>query len=214
MTTLTGTTPTPRQFADALRDTWGPVLREAAGADGRLSRPEAERIAERADPEWVVSDNASNWLRFSGQQTVSANKLIDRLHTWAEEQATVAAGANGKLSLVEARSLPADLQAELFYLRGKGLPDRVEPATVAAWAEQAVRAALDAESATRLDAPPWQVRGKRPVVENVPHPASGTRAIAYVADGELYFSRAASAGPGVGLVGWYHVGPVPADLQP
>lgn len=212
MTTLTGTTPSPSQFAQAVRDRFGDVIRQAAGADGRLTRNEAEKIAQRDDAGWIVSDNAVNFLKFTGQKTVSAEKLVDKVTEYAEDRAAQVAGPNQRLSLVEARALPADLQAEFFYLRGKGLPDRVEPADLAAAVHNLVLDALDNESATRLSSPPWQVMGEDPIIESLPHPASHTRAIVYVADNEIYFSRAAPAGPGQSLVGWYHVGPVP-DLD-
>lgn len=213
MTTLRGKTPTPAELASAHKDRFSTVLRGAAGADGRITKSEAKKIRDRADPEWLVADNAVDFLEASGQQTVSAEKLIGVVHEALTASAAEAAGPNQRLSLVEARALPANLQAEFFYLRGKGLPDRVDPADVRSWAESAVKAALDAESGRRLSRPPWQVRGKRPVVEHIPHPATSTHARAYVADDQLYFSRAAPAGGGTHLVGWYHVGPVPPELR-
>lgn len=213
MTTLTGITPTPAQLADAHRDAFADELRAAAGADGRLSKSEAKRIADRAAPGWLAADNAASFFEETGQKTVSIEKLIGVIHADVRAEASAVAGPNQRLSLVEARALPADLQADFFYLRGKGLPERVEPADVKAWAEGKVKAALDDESATRLPAPPWQVMGKRPIIEHLPHPASHTHARVYVADDELYFSRAAPAGPGVPLVGWYHVGGLPPELR-
>ena len=212
MSKLSRITPTPAQFRTAVEEEFGPVIRSAAGADGRLTRNEAARIAERPDFGWVVSDNAVNYLTLTGQQTVSAEKLIRKLGEYAESQAEQVAGPNQKLSLLEARSITADLQAEFFYLRGKGLPERVEPVTLhdAVWA--LAKAALDSESMTKLPGPPWQVMGKRHLIENLPHPSSKTRGIVYVADNNIYLSRAASTGCGVGLVGWYLVGQVPADL--
>ena len=68
-------------------------------------------------------------------------------------------------------------------------------------------AALDGESATRLSRAPSAVRGRRPYIENVPHAASNTRALVYVANRTVYISRASPV-PSP-LVGWYRVGPLP-----
>lgn len=213
MTLLSATTPSPAQLAAAVRDQFADVLRDAAGADGRLTRAEAARIAERADPEWIVADNAVSYLEKTGQKTVSAEKLIGKVHDYVLAKAEAVAGPNQKLSLLEARSLPADLQAEFFYLRGKGLPERVSPVDLAEGVRAIVQQALDSESMTRLPAPPWQVMGKRPIIEHLPHPATSTHARVYVAEDQIYVSRAAPAGPGVPLVGWYHAGEVPAELR-
>lgn len=213
MPLLTGITPTPSQFRQAAIDRFGDKLREAAGADGRLTRNEAARIAEREDDAWILADNATNYLAITGQKTVSATKLLRKIGEYAEREASDVAGPNQRLSLVEARSLPDDLQAEFFYLRGKGLPDRVEPQTLKEGVHQMVVDALDAESMTRLDQPPWQVRGERPLIESIPHPSSHTRAIVYLADDQIYLSRAAPSGPGQSLVGWYHVGELPDALK-
>lgn len=209
MTRLTGTTPTPAQFRQAVEEEFGAVIRDAGGRDGRLTRNEAASIAQRHDAGWIVSDNAVNYLNITGQKTVSAEKLVRKLGEYAERSAEQVAGPNQRLSLLEARSLPTDLQAEFFYLRGKGLPERVSPATLKDAVEQMAKDALDNGSLTKLPTPPWQVRGKRPIVDSISHPASGTRATVYVADDKVYLSRAASAGGGVHLVGWYLVGDVP-----
>jgi len=212
MTTLKNTTPTPAQFASAVRDRFADTIRQAAGADGRLSVSEANKIAGKDDPEWIVADNAKDTIEKAGQQTMSAEKLIGRIYDDALAHATTAAGSNNKLSLLEARLLPANLQAEFFYLRGKGLPDRVAPADIASHVAAVVMAAMDANSLTKLPGPPWQVMGKDPVVESLQHPATGTRAIIYVVDDQIYFSRAAPSGPGVPYVGWYHAGALPPEL--
>lgn len=212
MTKLTNITPTPEQFADAHRNRFADVLRDAAGKDGRLSRSEAGRVDDRGDPDWLVANNAADFFERTGQKTVSVEKLIRVIHEDAAGEASAVAGPNQRLSLIEARDLPERFRADFFYLRGKGLPARVDPSDVRAWAVQQVEAALDQESATRLAGPPWQVRGQRPI-GIVEHPATHTRARIYMARDQLYFSRSAPAGPGVSLVGWYHVGPVPVELR-
>jgi hypothetical protein len=212
MTTLKTTTPTPAQFASAVRDRFAETIKNAAGADGRLSVSEAKKIAGKDDPDWIVADNAVDTIEKAGQKTMSAEKLLGRIYDDALTSAEAVAGPNQKLSLLEARLLPKNLQAEFFYLRGKGLPDRVEPQDVKSYAAGVVMEAMDTNSLAKLSGPPWQVMGKDPVVEDLQHPATGTRATVYVVNDQIYFSRAASAGPGVAFVGWYHAGALPADL--
>lgn len=123
----------------------------------------------------------------TGQKTVGVEKLIREIRADAVATANEIAGPNQRLSLLEARLLPDRFREDFFYLRGKGLPKRVEPADIRSWAEAQVKAALDQESAVRLPAPPWQVRGQRPLIDYLPHPASHTHARVYVAHNELYF---------------------------
>jgi hypothetical protein len=212
MTTLKNTTPTPAQFATAVRDRFADTIKNAAGADGRLSVSEAKKIAGKDDPEWIVADNAVDTIEKAGQKTMRAEKLLGRIYDDALASAEAVAGPNQKLSLLEARLLPKNLQAEFFYLRGKGLPDRVEPQDVKSYAAGVVMAAMDTNSLTKLSGPPWQVMGKDPVIESLQHPATGTRAIIYVVDDQIYFSRASPAGPGTAYVGWYHAGALPPAL--
>ena len=46
MTVLKGITPTPAQVADAYKQAFSPAIDQAAGKDGRISRREAERMAD------------------------------------------------------------------------------------------------------------------------------------------------------------------------
>lgn len=201
--------PRPDEFARAWVDTYGAALREAAGKDGRISRTEASRIAERLDGGQRASDNVVNWLEAAGQKSVSVEKFLDVARGYVERMAARAAGADGRVSLVDAQSLPADLQQDFLALRGRVVdtPPALEGDALKAAVASQVLAALDADSATKLSRPPSVVRGRRPYIENLPHPASNTRAIVYVANRTVYLSRASSA-PSP-LVGWYRVGPLP-----
>ncbi len=202
-----GPAPRPAEFAAAWRQKLGDVLCQASNTDGRLSRPEAERILERSDEGFIVADNALSFFERTGQKTVRVEKLIRVLGAEVETEVAKVAGPNQRLSLIEARMLPKEIREDVLYLRGKGLPKRVQPTDFKAAVRSMVQQVLDEESAIKLSAPPWQVMGKKPIIENIPHPASNTRAIVYVADGQVYFSRAASTP--TPLVGWYHGGPAP-----
>jgi hypothetical protein len=202
-------TPTVKAFTEAWTRKFAETVREAAGKDGRLSRTEAARIAEKAGGASLFSDNAVNYLEATGQKTVSAEKLIEAGRVYAERAATSAAGTDGLVSYVDATKLPKDLQADFLYLRGKGPIDVVErtPEQLRADVTDSVLRALDAGTLVKLSGPPAVVRGRSPVVENIPHDVSATRATAFVADGQIYISRASQT-PSP-LVGWYKVGPLP-----
>ncbi|MCB9746186.1 MAG: hypothetical protein H6740_26655, partial [Alphaproteobacteria bacterium] len=76
MTLLTGITPTPEQLADAWAEAFGEAIREAAGADGRLSAATARRMGRASGSAFLASDNLLNFLEATGQQTVGAEKFI------------------------------------------------------------------------------------------------------------------------------------------
>jgi hypothetical protein len=103
----------------AYREAFGPAIREAAGKDGRISRSEAERMADRDDAGQLVADNMQNFFDRTGQKSVSAEKFVNVVGDYAERQAERHAGPNQRLSLVEIRNLPDDLVADLQHLRGK-----------------------------------------------------------------------------------------------
>lgn len=211
MTVLTGKTPTPTEVADAWVDAFGDSIRDAAGADGRLTRAEARKIDRRSDAGWMASDNAVNWLKFSGQKTVSAEKLIRKIHDYVERKAEKVAGGNNKVSLVEARKLPADLRADFFFLRGKGSPKHRSGAELSTLARGLVKAALEPFSMTKLPKPPATVRGERSV-GSVPFPGdTGAQAHVYVGRNNVIYASvgATASSPNLSRVGWYRLGPVP-----
>jgi hypothetical protein len=119
MTILKNTTPTPAQAAAAYKEVFAPVLQEAGGKDGRISRAGAAAIAARDDAGKLVADNVTDHLDRTGQKTVSARKLIGVLTAAVEADVAQAAGPNQRLSLVELRNLPANLKDDLLHLRGK-----------------------------------------------------------------------------------------------
>lgn len=200
--------PTVQAFTKEWTTRFEAALKLAAGRDGRVSRTEARRLAERTDSNGLFSDSAVKMLDSFGQQSASVNKLVDVARIEVERAAKLAAGPDGKLSLADANKLPADLRDDFKWLRTSGVePKQYTEAQLQAVVKREVLAYLDSGRATKLSGPPAIVRGRRPTVESIPHPASNTRAIAYVADGNIYISRASPV-PSP-LVGWYKVGKLP-----
>lgn len=200
--------PTVKAFTKEWTARFEAAIKSASGRDGRLSRVEASRLKERTGSAGLFSDSAVKLIDSFGQKSVSVNKLVDVARVEVERAARLAAGPDGRLSLTDAKKLPVDLRDDFKWLRTSGIePKQYTDAELKAVVKAQVLAALDAGRGTRLSAPPAVVRGRRPVVESIPHPASNTRAIAYVADGNIYISRA-SPTPSP-LVGWYKVGKLP-----
>lgn len=210
MTVLRGITPTPEQLGEAWKQAFEPTLRDAGGADGRISKASAARIAERDDAGRLAADNAVAFFERTGQKTVSVAKLLRVLGEDATTEGAAVAGRNRKVSLREGERLPARLQADFFYLRGKGLPDVRTHNDFITDATTQVRAAFEAGDLRRLEAVPWQARNRRPITQFYDE---ARRANFYIFEGQgqLFLSIGASAGsPLRDQVGWYHVGDAPA----
>lgn len=202
--------PTVKAFTKEWTTRFEAALKLAAGRDGRLSRTEARRLGERTDSAGLFSDSAVKLIDSFGTQSASINKLVDTARIEVERAAKLAAGPDGKLSLADGQKLPVDLRDDFKWLRTSGVePKQYTEAQLKAVVTREVLAYLDSGRATKLAGPPAVVRGRRPVVENIPHPASNTRVSgAYVADGNIYISRASPVAS-TGLVGWYKVGKLP-----
>lgn len=114
--------PSPQEFANRWTRGFAKAVRDASGRDGRLSRNEGSQIAERGDALVRYADNVAGWFEATGQQSVSVDKLIAHGHAYAKANGERVAGDNQKMSLLEARSLPADLRPDFFELRGKEDP--------------------------------------------------------------------------------------------
>jgi hypothetical protein len=123
--------PSPKTFATKWSKEFARAVRsEATG--GRLTTVQAARIGE-SDPSLApYRDNAVNYLKAHHQKTVSVDKLIGSGYRHALSEGTRVAGSNGKISLVEARRMAADLRDDFRILRGKsatpapqGLADRI-----------------------------------------------------------------------------------------
>lgn len=116
------TTPSPRLFAETWSTDFKEAVKKAAGKDGRLTMSEATKLAARPDADKVFADNAINYLKATGKQSVSVEVLASSAKAYALRSAEVAAGADGKLSLADGAKLPSDLKEDFFMLRGKTVP--------------------------------------------------------------------------------------------
>ena len=135
------TTPSPRVFAETWSTDFKEAVKKAAGKDGRLTMSEATKLAARPDADKVFADNAINYLKATGKQSVSVEVLATSAKAYALRAAEVAAGNDGKLSLADGAKLPNDLKEDFFMLRGKTVPGTT-PAPGSALSE--VKAKLEA----------------------------------------------------------------------
>jgi hypothetical protein len=122
MPTLTAA-PSPATFAKAFTRGFAGAVRDAAGKDGRLSTNEASHVAA------PFKDNAENFLKATGQKSVSVEKLISSGYKYAYALAEKAAGPDGRVSLADGDKLPADLKTDYLKLRGR-LPASVDAPSV------------------------------------------------------------------------------------
>ncbi len=121
------TTPSPRVFAETWSTDFKEAVKKAAGKDGRLTMSEATKLAARPDADKVFADNAINYLKATGKQSVSVEVLATSAKAYALRAAEVAAGKDGKLSLADGAKLPNDLKEDFFMLRGKTVPGTTPP---------------------------------------------------------------------------------------
>jgi hypothetical protein len=204
--------PSPAAFADAWVTAHSAALRAAAGQDGRLTAAAARRLEAAGGPSSLAGDNVESFLARTGQQSVGVDKFIREERARLVHEASAVAGPNHLVSRTEAERLPVDARQDFFALRGRtvntppailtgqALIDAVRSQVLAAFAPGAA-------PVQRISGSPWQVLGHRPVVEDLQHPASNTRFRVYVAERQVFASRASSA-PSP-LVGWYRIGPAP-----
>ena len=111
-------TPSVRTFTEAWTRRFEQVVKDAAGKDGRLSRSEAQRIAQRTDDGRHFADNAVGWLGAAGQKSVSVKKLAAEASASVLNAAQVAAGPDGRISKADQARLAADLMEDIRALQG------------------------------------------------------------------------------------------------
>ena len=115
-------TPSVRVFTETWSADFKEAVKKAAGTDGRLTMSEAKKLATVPGADKVFADNAINYLKATGKQSVSVEVLATSAKAYAQRAAEVAAGADGKLSLADGAKLPDDLKEDFFMLRGKAVP--------------------------------------------------------------------------------------------
>ncbi len=125
------TTPSPKTFAETWTADFKEAVKKAAGKDGRLTLSEANKLAARPDADKLFADNAINYLKATGKQSVSVEVIAREAQAYAQRAAEVAAGPDKKLSLEDGKKLPDDLKEDFFFLRGKSTP-AVTPSTPSA----------------------------------------------------------------------------------
>lgn len=125
------TTPSPKTFAETWTADFKEAVKKAAGKDGRLTLSEATKLAARPDADKLFADNAINYLKATGKQSVSVDVIAREAQAYAQRAAEVAAGPDKKLSLEDGKKLPDDLKEDFFFLRGKSTP-AVTPSTPSA----------------------------------------------------------------------------------
>ncbi|MCA9550615.1 MAG: hypothetical protein KC933_11310 [Myxococcales bacterium] len=107
------TTPTPDEASKAWTRGFAAAVRDAAGDSARLTPKKA------AGMEGIYADNARNYFERTGRSWATADTVIDSGARYVRRETEKAAGADQKLSLVDIRKLPADLQDDMLTLRGK-----------------------------------------------------------------------------------------------
>lgn len=124
--------PSVRTFTETWTADFKEAVKKAAGKDGRLTLSEAKKLAAHPEADHVFADNAINYLKTTGKQSVSVDVLTSSMKAYAQRAAEQAAGADGKLSLADGAKLPTDLVEDFFMLRGKPVPGStpVTPTTV------------------------------------------------------------------------------------
>lgn len=113
--------PTATAFATAWVDTvLKPALGEATGADKKLSAKEAAVAKTVTSGPLALAGGALEEIRkLTGVARPGTAKLLAAAHTYAEQSAIDAAGADGKLSLTDAKKLAAGLEPGYLALRGR-----------------------------------------------------------------------------------------------
>ena len=121
--------PTAPAFAAAWVDgVLAPALAAATGADKKLSAKEAAAAKTATSGPLALAGGALEEIRkLTGLARPGTAKLLAAAHTYAEQSAIDAAGADGKLSLADAQSLaigkPLSLTAFGVYLEENRVTD-------------------------------------------------------------------------------------------
>ena len=139
-------TPSVRVFTETWSTDFKEAVKKAAGTDGRLTMSEAKKLATVPGADKMFADNAVNYLKATGKQSVSVEVLATSAKAYAQRAAQVAAGPDGRVSLPDGAKLPDDLKEDFFLLRGKAVPG-TPPVTPGASALPAAKTALETATA-------------------------------------------------------------------
>lgn len=122
MSTKLPSSPTPKNFADALvKEVIAPAVRRMGGESGIVT-PKKAAEAELSPGQELARDNVRNFFEATDRKRISADNLIGAAYDYAKAQAAQAAGKDGRLSQADAAKLRADLQADFAFLRSGRLP--------------------------------------------------------------------------------------------
>ena len=83
-------TPSVRTFTETWSTDFKDAVTKAAGKDGRLTMTEAQKLATRPDADKAFADNAINYLKATGKQSVSVDVLATSAKAYAQRAAEVA----------------------------------------------------------------------------------------------------------------------------
>lgn len=89
-------TPSVRLFTETWTADFKEAVKKAAGKDGRLTMSEAKKLGAVEGADKMFSDNAVNYLKATGKQSVSVEVLATSAKAYAQRAAQVAAGADGR----------------------------------------------------------------------------------------------------------------------
>lgn len=145
MTVRLPSTPSPSRAAKAWTEDFAAEIKKAAGSSGRLTPKKAEQM------EGMFADNAKAYFEKTGRHWAKVETVVASGHRYANKHLNAAAGPDKRLSLVDIRSLPADMVDDLLVMRGKeplgaSGSSELQPADL-----QALKQAIDAAKVPNLE---------------------------------------------------------------
>lgn len=108
--------PSPQRFADAwVKDVLAPAVEKMAGNNNTVDISELD--ADLAAEALLAQDNVRDFLESSGGPSMTKEELLEAGRQYALQNATSAAGPDGRISMADSERLPENLQADFKYLR-------------------------------------------------------------------------------------------------
>jgi hypothetical protein len=118
--------PTPKEFATAWSQGYETALQPIA-KNGEVPYAEVDED-QIGGTKSVFADNADHWLNIYDDKN-KLSEMVKAGYKYALKEGTKVAGSDGKISLLEARAMAADLVEDFYALSGKPF---VEPTSVVA----------------------------------------------------------------------------------